>query len=178
MPFSIRPHRRIPVHCAVMLKASPSFKLPLACFLGFWSMITLLVLNSDPVYAEWVAVGSNDEPGMTVYLDPDTIRREGDLVTVWELLDYKTAQTQKGLSHLSIKVQFKYDCANERHRLLAFSQYAGNMGRGKVMLSNSDEVKWAPVAPDTLNHSLWTVACSKGVIEPPQAPFDVDKVTP
>lgn len=161
MPFTLRPSRRFPVHCAVMYKASPSLKLPLACFFGFWSMITLLVLSSEPVYAEWVAVGDNDDPGMTVYMDPATIRREGNLVTVWELLDYKNAQTQKGISHLSIKVQFKYDCVKERHRLLAFSQYSDNMGRGQVVLSNSDEVTSAQVAPDTLNHSLWIVACSK-----------------
>ena len=42
-------------------------------------------------------------PGLdTVYVDPDTIRREGHLMTVWDSLDYKTVQTKKGISHLSI----------------------------------------------------------------------------
>ena len=85
-------------------------------FLGFWSILTLLVLSSEPVYAEWLAVGANDEPGMMVYMDPDTIRREGDLVKVWELLDYNTTQSKAGLPHLSVKVQFEYDCANERYQ--------------------------------------------------------------
>jgi hypothetical protein len=30
MPFSIRPHRRFPVHCAVTYNAGPFLKLPLA----------------------------------------------------------------------------------------------------------------------------------------------------
>ena len=47
-------------------------------------LITLLVLGSGPVYAEWVAV--EETPGLrTVYVDPDTIsqRREcGDAVAI------------------------------------------------------------------------------------------------
>ena len=102
----------------------------------------------------------NDEIGMTIYMETDTIRRKGDLVKVWELLDYNTTQGEAGLPHLSVKVQFEYDCAEERHRVLAIRQYSDNMGRGKVVLSNSDEDKWIPVAPETIEQSLWTVACS------------------
>jgi len=30
-------------------------------------------------------------PGLwTIYVDPDTIHREGNLVTVWQLVDFKT----------------------------------------------------------------------------------------
>ncbi len=53
-------------------------------------LITLLVLRHGPVYAEWVAVENNYLPGkQTVYVDPDTIRREGNLVTLWQLTDFQ-----------------------------------------------------------------------------------------
>jgi hypothetical protein len=54
-------------------------------------LITLLVLSSGPAYAEWVAVEKNYLlPGrQTVYVDPVTIRREGNLVTLWQLTDFK-----------------------------------------------------------------------------------------
>ena len=158
MLFSIRPYRHT-ADCSVTHQANPFINTS-ALFLGFWSLITLVVLSNGPVYAEWVVVGGDDEIGMTVYMETDTIRREGDLVKVWELLDYKTTQTEVGISHLSVKVQFEYDCAEERHRVLAIRQYSNNMGRGKVVLSNSDEDKWIPVAPETIEQSLWTVACS------------------
>ena len=61
MPFSIRPSRR----------------LPLTYFLGFWSLIILLVLSSGPVYAEWMSLGASGS-GTTVYADPATIRQEGE----------------------------------------------------------------------------------------------------
>jgi hypothetical protein len=66
-------------------------KLPLACLLVFWLLITLLVLNSSPAYAEWVWISfTKSEGGYDVYADPDTIRRKGDLVKMWVLYDYKT----------------------------------------------------------------------------------------
>lgn len=34
-----------------------------------------------------------DQAGATVYVDPDTIHRKGDRVTMWELLEYETIQT-------------------------------------------------------------------------------------
>ena len=56
MPLTIRPHRRFPVHCSVTYNAEPFLKLPLAYCSGFWLLITLLVLNSVPAYAEWVGL--------------------------------------------------------------------------------------------------------------------------
>lgn len=160
MTFMVRPSCGFPVRYAVMYKAKQSIVLLLACCFGFWSMFTLMVLGREPAYAEWVAVGGNDDPGMTLYVDPATIRRKGNFVKVWELLDYKTVHTKKGISHLSVTVQFEYDCVKEQHRLIALREYSDNMGSGRVVLSNLHEVPWAPLESDTLGHSLWTYACN------------------
>ena len=86
MPFSIRSFRRLPLtYCK-----------------GFLFLITLLLLSSSPAYAEWVLV-SAAEHGMTVYADPDTIRRKGELVNMWSLYDFKTEQYVRGVLLLSSK---------------------------------------------------------------------------
>ena len=54
----------------------PSHRLPLTSILGFWLLLTLLLLSSRPAYAEWVKMNENDT--FTVCVDPDTIRRKGD----------------------------------------------------------------------------------------------------
>ena len=61
-------------------------------------LIALLVLSSVPVYAEWMAVEKDYlSPGLqTVYVDPDTIRRDGHLVTLWQLIDFKWMQGMRG----------------------------------------------------------------------------------
>ena len=97
MPFTIRPFRRFPVQCPITYNAGPFLKLPLAYLLGFWLLITLLFLGSVPAYAEWVAV--EETPGLrTLYVDPDTIRREGNLVTLWLLMDFKWMQGNRSPS--------------------------------------------------------------------------------
>jgi Surface-adhesin protein E len=145
MPVSIRPSRR---------------SLPLAYCLGFCLLITLLVLSSAPAYAEWVEIAATDY-GMTVYVDPDTIRHEGNLVKMWELFDHKTTQTIGVGLFMSLKDQREYDCTKGRFRVVTFTQFSGNMGSGKLGYSNSDETKWIPVAPQTMNQTLWKFACSK-----------------
>lgn len=129
-------------------------------------LITLLVLSSGPAFAEWVAVGGDEQLGLTIYINPDTMSRNGNQVTMWILYDFKTLQTKEaGYSFLSAKVQREYDCAKERTRLLAITNYSDKMGSGKVVFnSNFDEQKWVPVAPlepGTIAEDLWKLACGK-----------------
>ena len=166
MPFTLRPYRRFPVQCAVSYHAGPFLTLPLAYFLGFWLLITLLVLSSGPVYAEWVAVEKNYLlPGLqTVYVDPDTIRREGNLVTMVILIDWKWMQGNRSPSRFySTKVTKQFDCAEKRLRSLAFTDYLGHMGTGRPAGGSgyTSEGHWVPVEPESLNQALWEVACNK-----------------
>ena len=119
------------------------------------------IAECGPAYAKWVAVGGNEEAGVTVYADPGTIRRKGNLVKVWHLSDFKTVQIAKGNSYLSIKAQHQYDCAEGRERILALMKFSGNMGSGNVVYEDSNERKWRPVAPETTNQALRKIACGK-----------------
>ena len=52
-------------------------------------------------------MGSHEDhyqsPGLpTVYVDPDTLRREGHLVTIWQLTDYKSVQGNVGLERFAL----------------------------------------------------------------------------
>jgi hypothetical protein len=124
-------------------------------------LTTFLFLSSVPAYAEWVAVGGNEEAGVTVYIDPGTIHRKGNLVKVWHLNDFKTVQFAKGNSYLSIQAQHQYNCKENRERILALTKFSGNMGSGKVVYKDSNEGKWRPVAPGSATHDLGKLACSK-----------------
>ena len=160
MPFSIRPFRHFPGQCSVKYHTGPFLTLPLAYVLGFGALITLLGLNNGPAYAEWVAIGYSESlGGYTVYVDPDTIRRKGDLVKVWALTDYTTLQTVADSSFLSSKAQNEFDCAEERQRELAVTWFSGNMGNGNGVWNNSDETKWSPVAPGSVGQGVWKFAC-------------------
>ena len=128
-------------------------------------LITLLVLSHGPVYAEWVAVEKKYQTPdrQTVYIDPATIRRDGNLVTLVILIDWTWMQgnyvgTPRFLSTTTHK---QFDCAAKRLRLLAFTEYYGRMATGRAAVGYVDQDNWLPVEPESLNHALWEVACGK-----------------
>jgi len=121
----------------------------------------LLFLSSNPAYADWVAVGGKVEAGMGAYADPVTMRREGDLVKMEVLFDFKTSQTKAGVSYSSAIAQMEYDCAEERFRGLAVMYSSGNMGSGNLLDRSSGKGKWLPVSPGSLDQTLWKVTCGK-----------------
>lgn len=128
----------------------------------FMILVLTLLLATSEVYAEWVEVGRTDGGEMTAYADSGTIRRKGDLVKMWSLLDYKTVQTGIGVLYLSTNQQNEYDCAEERTRILAFTWFSGNMGKGAAVYSGfSPENKWEPVSPGSVNKAMWKSACGK-----------------
>jgi hypothetical protein len=107
-----------------------------------------------------MSLGESDS-GTTVYADPATMRREGDLVKMPVLFDFKTIQTKAGVSYLSAKAQMEYDCAEQRFEGLAVLYFSGNMGKGNLLDRSSGIGKWLRVSPGSLDHALWKLACGK-----------------
>ncbi|HSL03849.1 MAG TPA: surface-adhesin E family protein [Nitrospiraceae bacterium] len=124
-------------------------------------LFTLLVLNSGPAYADWVKVSDGDEAGKTVYVDPATIRRNSNLVKMWQFYDYKTVQTMGGIRFLSAKEQWEFDCAEGRSRVVARKEFSDNMGSGTMVSTNSQIGKWVPVMPGSIGQTVWKAACSR-----------------
>ncbi|HKQ34992.1 MAG TPA: surface-adhesin E family protein [Nitrospiraceae bacterium] len=160
MRFIIRPYRHCSMQCVASYSAAKFLRLSLAYRLGF-GILGILLAYSGSAHAEWVAVSAIDKAGVIVYVDPTTSHRKGDRVTMSELIDYETIQTEKGASFLSARLQREYDCAGDLHRTLTLAQLSGNMGTGKVILITSDTQKWEPVDPGSVAKRLWRFACDK-----------------
>ena len=164
MSFLFRPHRRFPEPCADAYHAGPFLPLPLTYFSGSWLLITLLFLRSLPAYAEWVAIEKQyQSPGrLTVYVDLDTIGREGHLVTMVILIDWKWMQGNRSPTRFSSTINTKqFDCAKKRLRWLASTDFYGHMGTGEAAGAAIGGGDWIPVKPESLDHALSTVACNK-----------------
>ena len=123
-------------------------------------LFILLFLNVGLAFADWMSLGESDS-GTTVHADPTTIRREGDLVKMGVLFDFKTVQTKEGVSYSSAKAHMEYDCADQRYEGLVVMYYPGNMGNGNVLDRSSGKGKWSRISPGSLDQSLWKLACGK-----------------
>jgi hypothetical protein len=120
-------------------------------------MMLLAIVSSSATAVEWIEV--DFDGNVTVYADLATIRKVGDRVKMWILIDYKTAQA--GNPYMSIRGQSEFDCKRERMRSLFLSFYSSNMGRGHVVDSDDDPAKWKRVTPGSIDDSLWQIACGK-----------------
>jgi hypothetical protein len=133
--------------------------------------MALLALSGEPVNAGWVVVEKDYlDPGIqTLYVDPDSIDREGNLVTIRQLTDYKWMQGNAGFGpfglgphrFLSTITRKQFDCRATLVRLLAFTEFSRAMGTGIAANGYVDQGAWLPVEPESINHALWELVCTR-----------------
>ena len=122
----------------------------------------LLAVFSTNVMAEWTRVGENAISVQYAYLS--TIRKSGDKVKMWDLVDYKVVRIDKndGMRNLSTKSQKEFDCKEETWKFLVFNQYSQNMGAGEmVYMSRNQHEEPMPISPGSTLEILFKVACGK-----------------
>ena len=122
----------------------------------------MLLVTAGAASAEWTRVSDMDE--FIQYVDKATIRRNGNLVKMWDLTDYKIVRNSDfaiGNSYLSGKMQREYDCKEEKERLLALTWFSGQMGGGKVVYSETNVTRWIPIQPESIGETVWKIACGK-----------------
>lgn len=148
-----------------MNKIVPHVKQPLVSLSGFWLLIFLLLLGSVPAHAKWVALekGSLLPGSQTVYVDPDTTQREGNLVRIWQLTDFTWMQgSARGPARfLSTTTHKQLDCREKLVRLLAYREFSLQMGTGIRVDGYVDKDHWLPVEPQSINYALWELACGQ-----------------
>jgi len=124
-------------------------------------IILLLLLSglSSSALAEWVEVVKED--GLTILGNPATVRRQGNLVRMWDMSDYGSKQKLTGNSYLSKLLFAEYDCANEKYRSLYLSVHKENSGDGNLLYATDVDDFWRPVPPGSVAENLLKFACEK-----------------
>jgi hypothetical protein len=104
-----------------------------------------------------------------VYVDPDSIRREGNVAVLRQLTDYVWMQGNAGFGRflpgphrfLSTVTRKEFDCVDKRVRLLAFTEFSQHMGTGRPADGYVDQSQWLRIEPASMNEGLWKIACKK-----------------
>ena len=91
----------------------------------------MLVVVSGSAVAEWIPVSENYI--FSLYSDPTTISKSGNIVKMLRLTDFKTAQGSTGTQYLSTKRQDEYDCVKKQRRIVYVTAYSENMGAGYIV---------------------------------------------
>ena len=126
---------------------------------------TTLVVLISPIsnaYAEWKELGSNAV--MVVYVDLDTIRDSGEKAQIMSMLDFKKPGENPNNKQVvnSIVGLNEYNCPEVSYRPIAFKEFSGKKGTGKVV-SNTDtpDSKFEPVINESWTAGVFNVVCQK-----------------
>jgi hypothetical protein len=122
-------------------------------------LIALLALASGNATAEWARVSGDG--ASTSYANAATIYREGSMVKMWDMVDYKNVQTPAGRPYHSMASHVEYDCAGKQIRTLTVSMYAGNLAKGNTVSTGRAGATWMPINSGSQIEPLWKFACGK-----------------
>jgi hypothetical protein len=120
----------------------------------------LLLIFSTYIFAEWTIQGGNDDT--TLYIDFQSMRKEGQIIDLWNMIDNKTIQVNGDYKYLSEKNHFEYDCEKETLRILDGSFYADHIGKGDTVFEQLNlKEKPEKITTGTMTEVLWKIACDK-----------------
>jgi hypothetical protein len=123
-------------------------------------LMALLAVFSSSAMAEWVKVGySKSDGGMTIYVNPSSMRRSGDTKKIWVQTDYQTLQEVEGKQFWSAKIYSEINCDKTSERALNYSWHSEHMGGGKTVYANSTPADWDAISPDSIAEPVFDYAC-------------------
>ena len=120
------------------------------------TLLLALMLVTGYAWGEWVRVSWNDN--FDRYIDPSTIRKDGNLVRVWEITDLK--QRHKD-GELSRRTRNEYDCKQERYRILTISSHTGPMASGTTLATEGESFTWDYIPPNSIVETVLKKLCAK-----------------
>lgn len=120
-------------------------------------VVALLSFSASPASAKWTKIG--EAVRFIDYVDFDTVRKNGEFKTFWQLSNFKE---KNGEGELSRRLLVEMDCGGKRSRLLAVSGYSGQMATGSLLSSlELENSEWDGFVPGTLGMDAFKAICRR-----------------
>ena len=134
------------------------------CWLALLTILSACVSNptSSSVSVEWEYIARAADRSSTIYVEGTSIRKLGNKVKMWEMLDYEEIRQLGSKEVLSFKNLKEHDCKEKKYRGLSVIFYSKNMGKGAIVYSNNDTRPWKNVIAGSTNEASFKYACSGG----------------
>ena len=114
-----------------------------------------LLLALGGAWADWVKIGASDSGEL--FLDPETIRKEGHIRKVWQLQNLNQADDSGALSR---RYRKEYDCTDKRDRILSFRKHSGSMATGKILDKGNLADPWQDIPPGSFSGTALNTVCA------------------
>ncbi|QWD65230.1 surface-adhesin E family protein [Polynucleobacter sp. MWH-Aus1W21] len=96
--------------------------------------LSTTLLISGNASAAWQEIGKNEQS--VVFVDTATLQTQGDLAQIMSMLDFlKPGQDPATKENVNSIIGLnEYDCSTGKYRPIEFKVFAGNRGKGKVIV--------------------------------------------
>ena len=90
------------------------------------------------------------------YLDTKIIKKNKNIVTVWELQELRKPNKNDELSY---RYMSEYDCKKIKWRIVFFTTHSGPTATGNIIRTVKKKSKWKEVPPDTPAMKVYSRVC-------------------
>lgn len=119
-------------------------------------LLSLLLVASGTACAEWLKFGAT-EAGATFYMDPATIRVNGNLRKAWVVMNYAQREKSGGAS---MRYQYEFDCKEETSKSTPPTEHSELLAGGTVLFTSDRGTNWTPVPPGSVTAAAMSILCA------------------
>jgi hypothetical protein len=122
------------------------------------------MLATSNAWANWVAIGKS--PDFTMYVDPQSLQRNGNIATAWIMGDYSKTQKKRfpppilWVEFDSIKELKQFDCSKGAHRTEKTVIMSGKFGKGDPLYTFTSVPDYFPVPNSELDIAQFNYVCT------------------
>lgn len=120
------------------------------------TLLLALLLVTGSAWAGWVQVSESDE--VDFYIDPATIRKDGNFRAAWEIQNLKRRDEN---GEFSRRIRKEYDCKQRRSKILSFSLHSEPMAGGTVLINSKLSSTWEAIPPGTPVETALEIVCAR-----------------
>ena len=117
-------------------------------------LVACMLFVTNSAWADWVNVG--ESAGNNFYIDPSTIRKDGDLRKVWGIQDLSKRDVD---GEMSRRYREEYDCRAARKRFLSATTHSEPMAAGSTLVSTNEASDWMDIRPNTVGDDILKKVC-------------------
>ncbi len=119
-------------------------------------LLVSMLVSTNVLAEKWMEAAKTDS--YTVYIDADSLHKDGRGIKAWTLWDYKKPQNIRGNKFASNKRLTEFDCSAPTFTIRHMEAFSGRMGKGHIISSVGTPESWEHVFPETVVSKLYYLA--------------------
>ena len=126
-------------------------------------LIFLFAITPTLSFAEWTLIYESSDSKAKYYANILEIKtnKKFSKLRVWTMEDFNLLQEVASYKYLSVKSFSEFDCKNSKIRIMGYSLYEENMGKGEIIFSKGTPFEWQKINKNTMNDAYLKIACTE-----------------